>query len=211
MNQVAYFGDNSGGCDLPPERLENQVQQAQTRDHFVNQLVFAALVMVALASIYDAWLVFKFRAVIDEENLLCRWLISLEPEYVSIFLTAKLTGTALVVATVGLLMRFWRRVAVPTVIGLVAFQIGLMFYLHTYDSVEAHYRLAHVRASKVAMEVADSNREPSDSKAKQKEAKSERTRRKQRATRGDLRSQSRNRMAAPEKRVRPRPTTDQRT
>ena len=95
-----------------------------------------AISMIVIASLYDAWLVFHFRSVIDEENAFCRWLISLEPNYVSVFLFGKLLGTLGVATVLYLLSKHWRRVARPTVMVVFTFQVGLMVYLHTYDSVK---------------------------------------------------------------------------
>lgn len=104
------------------------------RSNLLTRLCYFGIAFVALASVYDAWLVYFYREVIDEENRFCRWLISLEPTHVSVFLASKLAGTALVTAALVLLLKHWARVAIPTTVALVVFQTGLMFYLHTYDS-----------------------------------------------------------------------------
>lgn len=112
---------------------------------------------IVLASVYDAWLVYYFRSVIHEENAFCRWLISLEPEYVSVFLFGKLLGTSCVGYALYYLSRNWRKVAIPTVTAVVAFQVGLMGYLHTYDPIEQKrkaWQLANADAIKMRRELA---------------------------------------------------------
>lgn len=97
-------------------------------------LLYLAAAVIGVLSVYDAWLVYLYREGIDEENRFCRWLISLEPEHVSVFLAGKLLGTTGVVSILVLLTRYWQRVAVPTVSCVLLFQFGLMGYLHAYDS-----------------------------------------------------------------------------
>ena len=104
------------------------------RNRIVTTAFGLALVLVAMASIYDAFLVYKFREAIDEQNPICRWLISFDPESVSVFLFAKLTSTFLVVYFASLLFKYWRRAGVLVAISLLAFQIGLMCYLHLVDT-----------------------------------------------------------------------------
>ena len=82
---------------------------------------------------YDAYLVFHFRKTIDEQNPFCAWLITLEPEFVSVFLLGKCLGTIGVVSAMIGLFKYWRRVAFPVAVSLVVFQIGLMSYLHCTD------------------------------------------------------------------------------
>ena len=117
-----------------------QKSVAETRSWETGSLVSlfsVGLLLVAGCSVYDAFLVYQYRDVIDEQNQFCRWLIELEPESVSIFLVAKLMGTAAVIASVVTLAKIWRRAAHASLASLVVFQIGLMGYLHCYDSVAA--------------------------------------------------------------------------
>lgn len=96
--------------------------------------VFAiAVFLVVATSIYDAFLVYRFRVAIDEQNPFCDWLISLEPEYVSVFLLSKGLGTMGVASILVGLFKYWRRVAFPVAVSLVFFQAGLMSYLHGTD------------------------------------------------------------------------------
>ena len=117
---------------VSPEPVFSRHASLQARR--VTRLLYLASATIGLLSVYDAWLVYVFREVIDEENHFCRWLISLEPEYVSVFLVSKLLGTATVVSILVLLTRHWQRIAVPTVLAVLLFQFGLMGYLHVYDS-----------------------------------------------------------------------------
>lgn len=94
---------------------------------------------VGICSVYDAYLVYAYREVIDEKNEFCKWLIELEPTFVSVFLLAKLSGTALVVASLFWLTRNWQRVATPVIGGMVLFQAGLMCYLHLSEETIKKY------------------------------------------------------------------------
>ena len=100
----------------------------------VNVAVAMALFLVAIASIYDAYLVYKYRFCITEENPICRWLISFDPDSVMVFMCTKLLSTSLVVAIVAVIYKYWRPAGILTTVSLFAFQIGLMGYLHFFDS-----------------------------------------------------------------------------
>lgn len=120
--------------------------RSESVSNWLTRLCYGGIAFIVMASVYDAWLVYAYREVIDEENKFCRWLISLEPTHVSIFMVAKLSGTAMVATSLVALLKYWSRVATPTIFALVAFQSGLMVYLHTYDS--NRYRLlAEMRAT----------------------------------------------------------------
>ena len=101
--------------------------------HLIPTLFSLALVWIAAVSIYDAYLVYAFRHGIQEQNLICAWLIRLEPDHVTYFLLGKGLGTLAVIASLVGLFRYWRRVAIPATVFLVLFQVGLLFYLHFAD------------------------------------------------------------------------------
>jgi hypothetical protein len=95
------------------------------------------VVLIGLVSLYDAFLVYQYRQVIDEQNPFCAWLISLEPDCVSLFLAGKVLGTLSVMAILFFLFRHWSRLAVPVAASLMVFQIGLLGYLHGSDGRRA--------------------------------------------------------------------------
>jgi hypothetical protein len=90
----------------------------ETQVRFVKRVFAIAVAMVAVTSIYDAFLVYQFRVAIQEQNPFCKWLISLEPECVSVFLLSKGLGTLGVVSILIGLFKYWRRVAVPVAVSL---------------------------------------------------------------------------------------------
>lgn len=114
---------------LPVGQLKNQIHSLA----FLEKIYTATVVLIGLVSLYDAFLVYQYREVIEEQNPFCAWLISLEPEHVSLFLVAKGLGTISVMAILFLLFRHRSRLAVPVAASLMLFQIGLMGYLHGTD------------------------------------------------------------------------------
>ena len=114
---------------LPVGQLKNRIQSQA----FLGKIYPVTVFLIGLVSLYDAWLVYEYRAVIEEQNPFCAWLISLEPEYVSLFLVGKGLGTISVMTILFLLFRYWSRLAVPVAGSLMLFQIGLMGYLHGAD------------------------------------------------------------------------------
>ena len=114
---------------LPAAQLKNRIQTPV----FLSKVYTATVLLIGLVSLYDALLVFQYREVIEEQNPFCAWLISLEPEYVSLFLAGKGLGTISVMAILFLLFRHWSRLAIPVAASLMMFQVGLMGYLHGTD------------------------------------------------------------------------------
>ena len=104
-----------------------------SRSQMNRHVFWVAVILVVAASIYDAFLVYHYRLAIEEQNPLCAWLISLEPDHVSVFLLGKGLGTILVATVLVSLFRFWKPVATPVALALVLFQAGLMVYLHGTD------------------------------------------------------------------------------
>ena len=128
--------DLLGNVEFPVIEQKSVVETRIRATGSLVTLFSLGLLFVAGCSVYDAYLVYHYREVIDEQNEFCRWLIELEPESVSIFLCAKLLGTATVIGSVMVLAKYWRRAAHASLASLVVFQIGLMGYLHYYDSVD---------------------------------------------------------------------------
>lgn len=114
---------------LPAVQLKNKIQPPV----FLGKIYAASVLLIGLVSLYDALLVFQYREVIEEQNPFCAWLISLEPEYVSLFLAGKGLGTISVMAILFLLFRHWSRLAIPVAASLTMFQVGLLGYLHGTD------------------------------------------------------------------------------
>ena len=103
----------------------------------LKKIYSSIVVLIGLVSLYDAFLVYQYRQVIDEQNPFCAWLISLEPDCVSLFLAGKVLGTLSVMAILFFLFRHWSRLAVPVAASLMVFQIGLLGYLHGSDGRRA--------------------------------------------------------------------------
>jgi hypothetical protein len=108
--------------------------QSNSGNRWIHFLFGLAVLLIAVASIYDAYLVYEYREGIVENNPICDWLIRQEPDSVSLFLVAKGAGTAGVVAVLIGLFAFWRRAGVAAAVSLVMFQAGLMVYLHTSET-----------------------------------------------------------------------------
>ena len=104
---------------------------------YLKKIYSSIVVLIGLVSLYDAFLVYQYRQVIDEQNPFCAWLISLEPDCVSLFLAGKVLGTLSVMAILFFLFRHWSRLAVPVAASLMVFQIGLLGYLHGSDGRRA--------------------------------------------------------------------------
>lgn len=88
---------------------------------------------IGTVSAYDAWLVVLTKAeiLLMERNPVCRYLIKLEPEYLSVFLPAKSAGTIAVLAILFWLYSRRRWHALSAASGVAAYQFGLLLYLHT--------------------------------------------------------------------------------
>ena len=89
--------------------------------------------IIALISIYDAYLVVYFKEFLDEQNPVCRFLIELEPAHLSLFLAGKAFGTLVVIMTIIGLEKLMPRLSRPVTYTVTAFQIGLLLFLHISD------------------------------------------------------------------------------
>lgn len=96
------------------------------------QLLFGACcLIVAIVSVHDAFLVVLNDDVIAqfEQNPLGRWLLDLQGGDIWLFVLVKLMGTAVVCATLIVLYRIRRQIAMSVAIVLAAFQLALLGYL----------------------------------------------------------------------------------
>ena len=86
---------------------------------------------IALVSLLDLHLTIHFRdsILMLEESLLCRTLIMLDPDELSVFIPAKLTGTALCLAILRTIYRRLREHSMIIVSGVAGFQSWLLIYL----------------------------------------------------------------------------------
>jgi len=155
--------------------------QLSSERRWVHFMFGLAVFLIAAASVYDAYLVYKYREGIIERNPVCDWLIRQEPESVSLFLAAKGAGTAGVVSVLIGLFAFWRRAGITAAISLVIFQSGLMYYLHTSEISRPRHRQTFATLSPSAGEIQpiEENKQvdPSkklDQREKQKRAKANR-------------------------------------
>lgn len=121
-------------CSVKARALTvGQFRNQSESSAFLKKTYSVIVVLIGLFSFYDAFLVYQYREVIDEHNPFCAWLISREPDYVSLFLIGKGLGTLSVMMVLFFLFRHWSRLAVPVAASLMLFQIGLMGYLHGSD------------------------------------------------------------------------------
>ncbi len=88
-------------------------------------------VLIGLVSLYDMYLVIAYKSTIlqMEENPICLELIRWDPVGLSYFLLAKFLGTAVVLTVLLALYARNRRLAMPVIGGVAAFQIGLLMYM----------------------------------------------------------------------------------
>ena len=138
FHQVVRFMSSSlnictGPFDQANFNLTSTQAAEKSRLLLAKQVFAVSVILVAATSAYDAFLVYRYRFAVNEQNPICAWLISLEPEYVSCFLLGKGLGTLIVVSVLIYLFRYWRRAAIPVALSLVLFQLGLMTYLHGTD------------------------------------------------------------------------------
>jgi hypothetical protein len=91
-----------------------------------------ACIAIGLVSVHDAHLVKIYQPVIlsVERNPVCATLIAWDPTDLSFFLGAKMVGTLLTLAVLLVLFARYRRLALPVVSGVAAFQFALLLYLH---------------------------------------------------------------------------------
>lgn len=95
--------------------------------------MFRGLVwFIGLVSLYDALLVviWKGEILYMEENLLCWYLIKLDPGSLSFFLPAKATGTTLVLLALHAIRAHAPIHGMLVTGGVAAFQMILLGYLH---------------------------------------------------------------------------------
>ena len=89
-------------------------------------LFYSAWCFIGLVSAYDAYLVQVYRSFIQEmeENPICAALIRLDPQGLTFFMAGKLLGTAIVLTSLWMLVRWKPRLSMPVISGVAAFQFG---------------------------------------------------------------------------------------
>jgi hypothetical protein len=107
-------------------RLAGAVWSSQATSFF-----WVLWTFIGLASMYDAYLVHHFIDSIPqlERNPVCRFLIMLDTEHLSVFLPAKAVGTLIVLSILRLIFLRCREFSLPITGGVAAYQAGLMVYL----------------------------------------------------------------------------------
>lgn len=86
---------------------------------------------IGVVSVVDAYLVHRFidSILYLEKNPICRRLIELDAEHLSVFLSAKTLGTLTVLCILRLIFVRCREYSVPITWAVAAYQAGLMVYL----------------------------------------------------------------------------------
>lgn len=92
---------------------------------------WALWTFIGLVSMFDAYLVHRFiDSIVEmEENPVCRFLITLDTENLSVFLPAKALGTLLVLSILRLIFLRRREYSLTITSAVAAYQAGLMLYL----------------------------------------------------------------------------------
>ena len=122
--------------DSLPAETTWQVDWSQLRDGLERLTFLFAWALIGAVSVYDAYLVRKYQATIldMEQNPICAELIKLDPHGLSFFMVFKGLGTLTVLAVLCGIFCWRRQWALPVVIGVAAFQVGLLYYLN-YGSI----------------------------------------------------------------------------
>ncbi len=105
----------------------------QVPESSIRNLVYLLnLSFIGVVSIYDAYLVVKYKEVIAdlEKNPICLFLIQLDPDSLICFLLGKATGTVLVLTILSALFCYKPRFAWPAVFAIAFFQFGLFCFLN---------------------------------------------------------------------------------
>ena len=116
-----------------------KIQEQYDRWHSTQFSTVCYLMIVAIVAVYDTIMTVMYAASLQfmEVNPVGRWLMGLhnlnhwygETPDLSFFLTMKVLGTVLVLATMYFLIRWRARIGNPVSIGVSSFQIFLAFYL----------------------------------------------------------------------------------
>lgn len=91
----------------------------------------AQILFIGIVSLYDAWLVVRFARMImwHERNVVGRYLIQAAGGDVTLFVTCKLIGTAVVLGTLMWLYGNYRTMAIPVTRSITVFQVWLLWFL----------------------------------------------------------------------------------
>lgn len=89
------------------------------------------ILFIGVVSLYDAWLVVRFAREIlwHERNVVGRYLIQAAGGDVTLFVTCKLIGTAVVLGTLMWLYGNYRTMAIPVARSITVFQVWLLWFL----------------------------------------------------------------------------------
>ena len=97
--------------------------------------LISCLAIIVSVSVYDTYLVYVFRDLIQitERNPICLALIKLEPTFLTCFIAGKVLGNVCVVSVLLALCLFGYRHHKTIVISVAAFQLFLWLYLTVAD------------------------------------------------------------------------------
>lgn len=92
------------------------------------------VVVIAAVSLYDAYLIVRFRDMIwmMEENPMGRWLLEIADGQVGIFVRVKLAGTVMVLSLLMLMWKMRMSILFPVTTTIASWQTGLMIYLTAF-------------------------------------------------------------------------------
>ena len=99
------------------------------------QLWFPLLAVgIAAVSLYDAYLIVRFRDMIwmMEENPMGQWLLEIADGQVGIFVRVKLAGTVMVLSLLVLMWKMRMSMLFPVTTTIASWQTGLMIYLTAF-------------------------------------------------------------------------------
>ena len=99
------------------------------------QLWFPLFVVgIAAVSLYDAYLIVRFRDMIwmMEENPMGQWLLNIADGQVGIFVRVKLAGTVMVLSLLMLMWKMRMSMLFPVTTTIASWQTGLMIYLTAF-------------------------------------------------------------------------------
>jgi hypothetical protein len=91
----------------------------------------AFIVIIAAVSIYDTYLIVRFREVIcaTESNPVGIWLLDIAGGQIGVFVRVKLAGTVVVLSTLILMWKWRAPILFPVTSSVASCQACLLFYL----------------------------------------------------------------------------------
>ncbi len=95
-----------------------------------------ALFVIAFVSLYDTYLIAKYREVISstEQNPVGLYLIEMGHGGIEVFVRTKLAGTLIVLCVLCFLWKIRSRIVVPVTTTVASWQTGLFVYLTSVDT-----------------------------------------------------------------------------